>query len=1095
MTIPVTVRKNSYTANGSSTVFAYSFPVAATSELKVTLKAPVGIGGAGYLPQYLGVDYSATATLTGGNVTFFSAPPSAYIIIIEGNTPLSQNTDYVEGDRFPASSHEAALDKLTKIAQEQHDKGNRAITLGADLDSVDPIITTTTAGYILRVNLTNDGIQAVNPVAAGLTSELYPEANGFVVGNGTEFITEVGVDARDRLGLGTISTQNAATVAIAGGSITGITDLAVADGGTGASTASAARTNLGIVIGTDVQPYDAELAAIAGLTSAADTAPYFTGSGTAALTTLTSFGRSLIDDTTASAARTTLGVVIGTDVQAQDAELSALAGLTSAADKVPYFTGSGTAATTDLTTFGRSLIDDTTASAARTTLGVVIGTDVQAQDAELSALAGLTSAADKVPYFTGSGTAATTDLTTFGRSLIDDVSASAARTTLGVVIGTDVQAQDAELSALAGLTSAADKVPYFTGIGTAATSDLTTFGRSLIDDVSASAARTTLGVVIGTDVQAQDAELSALAGLTSAADKVPYFTGSGTAATSTLTTFGRSLIDDTDAATARTTLGSVIGTDVQAYDATLAALAAYNTNGSLHQTAADTFVGRTLTGTASQITVTNGNGVSGNPTLSLPIAIVLPADASNASSIAFSEKTGTGSNVIKLSAPDSVAADITFKLPSADGTAGQVLKTDGSANLSFVTVSATAGGSTTQMQYNNAGTIAGDSGTTTNGSGTVTIGTQLTVANLKTSGNTIVSSNTNGDNISDTNGTGTLIFKTGGSTRGLVSGMNFVVGASSVPSSSYHFTATNSNDNAKPAALQHSTSAGSYCEAQWNTEAAGNNLFTLFATDTSPTTRGNIVYNRGGGVVAYNTTSDVRLKQDIEPAESAIETLRSIRPVKFKWKETEFQTDYGVIAQELYRVFPNAVTPGQDNPDGTVKYPWAVDASSLNMLTIKALQEVLDNSDENTKIIKTLTEQVDVLRAEIVRLKTAAGITTPTSPVVLPDTVGLRTVPKMNSSTFRSVTPEVIERRRVLMVTKQAEAEAAKGTPREKYAMLRALEAERVYTGSIANNQLQDLVVSSKAVEKTRDAALLSAHRAKLSGGDPPPFNPDIQSY
>ena len=51
--------------------------------------------------------------------------------------------------------------------------------------------------------------------------------------------------ARTALGLGSMATQNASTVAITGGSITGITDLAVADGGTGASTASGARTNLG----------------------------------------------------------------------------------------------------------------------------------------------------------------------------------------------------------------------------------------------------------------------------------------------------------------------------------------------------------------------------------------------------------------------------------------------------------------------------------------------------------------------------------------------------------------------------------------------------------------------------------------------------------------------------------------------------------------------------------------------------------------------------------------------------------------------------------------------------------------------------------
>ena len=54
--------------------------------------------------------------------------------------------------------------------------------------------------------------------------------------------------ARTNLGLGSISTQNSSNVTITGGSISGITDLAVADGGTGASTAADARTNLGVTI-------------------------------------------------------------------------------------------------------------------------------------------------------------------------------------------------------------------------------------------------------------------------------------------------------------------------------------------------------------------------------------------------------------------------------------------------------------------------------------------------------------------------------------------------------------------------------------------------------------------------------------------------------------------------------------------------------------------------------------------------------------------------------------------------------------------------------------------------------------------------------
>jgi len=118
---------------------------------------------------------------------------------------------------------------------------------------------------------------------------------------------------RATLGLGTIATQSASNVAIGGGaitggSITGITDLAVADGGTGASDAGTARANLGVAIGTNVQAYDAGLQSISGLTTAANQTIYTTGSDTYAVTGLTSAGRALIDDADAAAQRTTLGL-------------------------------------------------------------------------------------------------------------------------------------------------------------------------------------------------------------------------------------------------------------------------------------------------------------------------------------------------------------------------------------------------------------------------------------------------------------------------------------------------------------------------------------------------------------------------------------------------------------------------------------------------------------------------------------------------------------------------------------------------------------------------------------------------------------------
>ncbi len=326
-----------------------------------------------------------------------------------------------------------------------------------------------TTGEGPQINLTN-GVSGILPIVNG----------------GTSASTAAG--AATALGLGTGDSPMFTAVNLGHAS-----DTTIARVSAGVISVEGSNVLLASGLGSITQAYDAELAAIAGLTSVADRVPYFTGSGTAALATFSSFGRTLVDDADAGTARATLGVVIGTDVQAQDSELSAIAGLTSAADRLPYFTGSGSAALATFTGFARTLLDDADAATMRTTLGVDTTGVNQPLDAELTAIAGLVSAADRLPYFTGSGTASLATFTSFARTFLDDADATTVRSTLGLVIGTNVQAWDADLDTLAGLAKTDSN--FIVGNGSAWVAE------------TGATARTSLGVGTGDSPQFTGIEL------------------------------------------------------------------------------------------------------------------------------------------------------------------------------------------------------------------------------------------------------------------------------------------------------------------------------------------------------------------------------------------------------------------------------------------------------------------------------------------------------------------------------------------------------------------------------------------------------------
>lgn len=143
-------------------------------------------------------------------------------------------------------------------------------------------------------------------------------------------------------------------------------------------------------------------------------------------------------------------------------------------------------------------------------------------------------------------------------------------------------------------------------------------------------------------------------------------------------------------------------------------------DGSAWQVAGVTTIGSTSIALGATSTTLAGltSVTSTNYTASTAISL------SNQADLKFFEATANGSNYVGFQAPSAIGADVLWTLPSADGTAGQVLKTDGAGSLSWVAPStATAAGSNTQIQYNSTGNFAGSANFTFDGSN-VQIGSQ-----------------------------------------------------------------------------------------------------------------------------------------------------------------------------------------------------------------------------------------------------------------------------------------------------------------------------------------------------------------------------------
>jgi len=129
MTISSTTVKNSYSGDGSTTTFSYTFKIFAESDLQVIIRSSTGIE----TTKTITTHYTITGVgASGGGSVIFTAgniPSATETVVLRRNVPQTQSIDYIANDPFPAESHEEGLDRSMMVAQQIQEELGRAIKL------------------------------------------------------------------------------------------------------------------------------------------------------------------------------------------------------------------------------------------------------------------------------------------------------------------------------------------------------------------------------------------------------------------------------------------------------------------------------------------------------------------------------------------------------------------------------------------------------------------------------------------------------------------------------------------------------------------------------------------------------------------------------------------------------------------------------------------------------------------------------------------------------------------------------------------------------------------------------------------------------
>jgi hypothetical protein len=129
MTISTTTIKNSYSGNGSTSAFTYTFKITDQDDIEVLIRSSNGTETTKTITTHYTV--SGVGNAGGGTVTFTAGniPTSTETVVLRRATPQTQGLDLIENDPLPANSLEDAFDKLTSISQELQEEVDRSIKL------------------------------------------------------------------------------------------------------------------------------------------------------------------------------------------------------------------------------------------------------------------------------------------------------------------------------------------------------------------------------------------------------------------------------------------------------------------------------------------------------------------------------------------------------------------------------------------------------------------------------------------------------------------------------------------------------------------------------------------------------------------------------------------------------------------------------------------------------------------------------------------------------------------------------------------------------------------------------------------------------